>query len=55
MSQPPPFVLPPDGPGSRVRALFAGAGRQRVAVGLLALLALATLLAMNLLRRKELT
>jgi competence protein ComEA len=40
MSQPPPFVLPPDGPGSRVRALLAGAGRQRVAVALLALGAL---------------
>jgi competence protein ComEA len=40
MSQPPPFVLPPDGPGSRVRALLAGAGRQRVAVALLALAAL---------------
>jgi competence protein ComEA len=36
MSQP-PFVLPPGGPGSRVRALLAGAGRQRVAVTLLAL------------------
>jgi competence protein ComEA len=40
MSQPPPFVLPPDGPGSRVRALLVGAGRQRVAVALLALGAL---------------
>ncbi len=40
MSQPPPFVLPPDGPGSRVRALLADAGRQRVAVALLALAAL---------------
>ena len=40
MSQPPPFVLPPDGPVSRVRALLAGAGRQRVAVALLALGAL---------------
>jgi competence protein ComEA len=40
MSQPPPFVLPPDGPASRVRALLAGAGRQRVAVALLALGAL---------------
>jgi hypothetical protein len=40
MSQPPPFVLPPDGPWSRVRALLAGAGRQRVAVALLALAAL---------------
>ena len=40
MSQPPPFVLPPDGAGSRVRALLAGAGRQRVAVALLALAAL---------------
>jgi competence protein ComEA len=41
MSQPPPFVLPPDGPGSRVRAVLAGAGRQRIAVALLALAALA--------------
>jgi competence protein ComEA len=40
MSQP-PFVLPPDGPGSRARAVLAGAGRQRVAVALLALAALA--------------
>jgi competence protein ComEA len=40
MSQPPPFVLPPEGPVSRVRALLAGAGRQRVAVALLALGAL---------------
>jgi competence protein ComEA len=40
MSQPPPFVLPSDGPGSRIRALLAGAGRQRVAVTLLALAAL---------------
>jgi competence protein ComEA len=40
MSQPPPFVLPPDGPVSRVRALLAGAGGQRVAVALLALAAL---------------
>lgn len=40
-SPPPPFVLPPDGPGSRVRALLAGAGRQRVAVALLVLVALA--------------
>jgi competence protein ComEA len=40
MSQPPPFVLPPDGPGARARALLAGAGRQRVAVALLVLLAL---------------
>jgi competence protein ComEA len=40
MSQPPPFLLPPNGPGSRVRALLAGAGRQRVAVALLALAAL---------------
>jgi competence protein ComEA len=39
MSQP-PFVLPPDGPGSRVRAVLTGAGRQRVAVALLALAAL---------------
>ena len=35
MSQPPPFVLPPDGPRSRVRAVLAGAGRQRVAVAVL--------------------
>jgi competence protein ComEA len=41
MSQPPPFVLPPDRLGSRVRAMLAGAGRQRVAVALLALAALA--------------
>jgi competence protein ComEA len=40
MSQPPPFVLPPEGPRSRVRAVLAGAGRQRVAVALLALAAL---------------
>jgi competence protein ComEA len=40
MSQPPPFVLPPDGPRARVRAVLAGAGRQRVAVALLARLAL---------------
>jgi competence protein ComEA len=40
MSQPPPFVLPPDGPRSRVRAALAGAGRQRVAVAVLALAAL---------------
>jgi competence protein ComEA len=40
MPQPPPFVLPPDGPGSRVRAMLAGAGRQRVAIALLALAAL---------------
>ena len=40
MSQRPPFVLPPVGPASRVRALLAGAGRQRVAVALLALGAL---------------
>jgi competence protein ComEA len=40
MSQPPPFVLPPAGPGSRVRAVLAGAGRQRVAVAALALAAL---------------
>jgi competence protein ComEA len=40
MSQPPPFVLPPDRPGARVRAVLAGAGRQRVAVALLVLLAL---------------
>jgi competence protein ComEA len=41
MSSPPPFVLPPGGPGTRVRALLAGAGRQRVAVALLVLVALA--------------
>lgn len=41
MPQPPPFVLPPDGLGSRVRAMLAGAGRQRVAIALLALAALA--------------
>jgi competence protein ComEA len=40
MSQPPPFVLPPDGPRARMRAVLAGAGRQRVAVALLALAAL---------------
>jgi competence protein ComEA len=40
MSQPPPFVLPPDGPRTRARAVLAGAGRQRVAVALLALAAL---------------
>jgi competence protein ComEA len=40
MSSPPPFVLPPGGPGTRVRALLAGAGRQRVAVALLVLVAL---------------
>jgi competence protein ComEA len=40
MSQPPPFLLPPDGPWSRARALLAGAGRQRVAVALLVLAAL---------------
>src|SRR5512133_2443198 len=40
MSQPPPFVLPPDGPRARVRAVLAGAGRQRVAVAVLALAAL---------------
>jgi competence protein ComEA len=40
MPQPPPFVLPPDGLGSRVRAMLAGAGRQRVAIALLALAAL---------------
>jgi competence protein ComEA len=39
MPQPPPFVLPPDGLGSRVRAMLAGAGRQRVAIALLALAA----------------
>jgi competence protein ComEA len=40
MRQPPPFVLPPDGPRDRMRAVLAGAGRQRVAVALLALAAL---------------
>jgi competence protein ComEA len=40
MSQPPPFVLPPEGRGARARAVLAGAGRQRVAVALLALAAL---------------
>ena len=40
MSQPPPFVLPPEGRGARVRGVLAGAGRQRVAVALLALAAL---------------
>jgi competence protein ComEA len=39
MSQPPPFLLP-QRPWSRVSALLAGAGRQRVAVALLALAAL---------------
>src|SRR5215218_3454572 len=38
MSQPPPFLLP-QRPWSRVSALLAGAGRQRVAVALLALAA----------------
>jgi competence protein ComEA len=41
MPSPPPFVLPPGGPGTRVRALLAGAGRQRVAVALLVVVALA--------------
>jgi competence protein ComEA len=41
MSSPPPFVLPPGGPGTRVRALLAGAGRQRVVVALLVMVALA--------------
>jgi competence protein ComEA len=40
MSKPPPFVLPPDGLGSRMRAMLAGAGRQRVAVALLVVAAL---------------
>jgi competence protein ComEA len=40
MSQPPPFVLPPDGPAARFRALLTGAGRQRAAVAVLALAAL---------------
>jgi competence protein ComEA len=40
MSQPPPFVLPPDGRAARLRALLAGAGRQRAAVAVLALAAL---------------
>jgi competence protein ComEA len=39
MSQPPPFLLP-QRPWSRVGALLAGAGRQRVAVVLLAVAAL---------------
>ena len=39
MSQPPPFLLP-QRPWSRVSALLAGAGRQRIAVALLALAAL---------------
>jgi competence protein ComEA len=39
MSQPPPFLLP-QRPWSRVGALLAGAGRQRVAVALLAVAAL---------------
>src|SRR5213083_515061 len=40
MAAPPPFVLPPDGPRARLRALLAGAGRQRTAVAALALVAL---------------
>jgi competence protein ComEA len=40
MSQPPPPFLLPQRPWSRVGALLAGAGRQRVAVALLALVAL---------------
>jgi competence protein ComEA len=40
MSQLPPFVLPPEGRLARVRAVLAGAGRQRVAVAVLALAAL---------------
>jgi competence protein ComEA len=40
MSQLPPFVLPPDDRRARVRAVLAGAGRQRVAVAVLALGAL---------------
>ena len=40
MSQPPPPFLLPQRPWSRVSALLAGAGRQRVAVALLALAAL---------------
>jgi competence protein ComEA len=40
MSQPPPPFLLPQRPWSRVGALLAGAGRQRVAVALLALAAL---------------
>jgi competence protein ComEA len=40
MSQPPPFLLPPESPWSRARALLAGAGRQRAAVALLVLAAL---------------
>ena len=40
MSQPPPPFLLPQRPWSRVGAMLAGAGRQRVAVALLALAAL---------------
>ena len=40
MSQPPPPFLLPQRPWSRVGALLAGAGRQRVAVAVLALAAL---------------
>jgi competence protein ComEA len=40
MSQPPPFLLPPERPRARVGALLAGAGRQRVAVALLVLAAM---------------
>jgi competence protein ComEA len=39
MSQPPPFLLPPERPRARVGAVLAGAGRQRVAVALLVLAA----------------
>jgi competence protein ComEA len=39
MAAPPPFVLPPDGARARLGALLAGAGRQRTAVAVLALVA----------------
>jgi len=39
MPPPPPFVLPPEGRLARVRAVLSGAGRQRVAVAVLALAA----------------
>jgi competence protein ComEA len=39
VAAPPPFVLPPDGARARLRALLAGAGRQRAAVAVLALTA----------------
>jgi competence protein ComEA len=40
-SSPPPFVLPPDGWRGRLERLLGGAGRQRVAIAVIALLALA--------------